>query len=260
MNTKNDVNTIAATDVINQANKLFEQREQFETVTLARTNDALYKLLADVYALYKEAAASDKCIKESVASMRDELKTRGIVTQINTPKITVFVRYIFNSDRKRSYNYTQTLLAAIAAKIEPENLAEFISDNSGVEEIKRGRKVEPEVTKLKEDIEKALPHVQAELESMSPIASVTMPGSSVDLNDDTKYAFIVARIGANGELELLKTVPKTTVALENIAFKALAVQAIEHEAENIVVVKGQARDLAVRDASDSIVKTEIVAA
>ena len=260
MNTQNDVNTIAATDVINQANKLFEQREQFETVTLARTNDALYKLLADVYSLYKEAAASDKCIKESVASMRDELKTRGIVTQINTPKITVFVRYIFNSDRKRSYNYTQTLLAAIAEDIEPEDLPDFIIAKSGVEEIKRARTVKPEAVRLKQDLENATDLVKSELDSMPAIASVTMPGSSVDLNDDTKYAFIVARIGANGEFELLKTVPKTTVALENIAFKALAVQAIEHEADNIVVVKGQARDLAVRDASDSIVKTEIVAA
>jgi hypothetical protein len=260
MNTKNDVNTIAATDVINQANKLFEQREYFETVTLARTNEALYQLLADVYALYKNTVKDVNCMKESVASMRKEMKERGIVTQANTRHLTVFVRYIFNCDRKRSYNYTQTLLAAIAAKIEPEGLPDFIIRNSGVEEIKRARTVKPEAVRLKQDIEKTLPTVKAELESMSPIASVTMPGSSFDLNDDTKYAFIVARIGVNGELELLKTVPKTTVALENIAFKALAVQAIEHEAENIVVVKGQLEDIAIKTASDSLVKAEPVAA
>ena len=130
MSNKTEVNTIAATDVIKQADKLFSEREHFETKILARTNEALYKLLADVYALYENATLSEKCMKESIASMRSELKKRGIVTQANTPRITVFVRYVFNSDRKRSYNYTQTLLAAIAEEIEPKNLPEFINSNN----------------------------------------------------------------------------------------------------------------------------------
>jgi hypothetical protein len=262
MSKKTEVNTIKATDIINQADKIFGERKDFEEVILARSNEALYKILADVYALYKDAAANEKCMKESISSMRSELKGRGIVTQSNTPRMTVFVRYIFNSDRKRSYNYTQTLLAADAQEVDPKNLADFITNNSGVEEIKRKRKVNVDVVKQKAAVKKSIPTVKSELESMPTVATVKLPDSSVDLSDGTQYVFIIARKADNGEMELLRTVPKTTVGLENLAFKALAEEAVKLEADKTVIAKGQAKDLTVKASSKSVTsnKPELEAA
>ena len=248
--------TIAATNVIKQADKLFSEREHFETVTLTRTNEELYGLLSQVYSLYKSAAQNENCLKESVDSMRQKLKERNIVTQANTPCITVFVRYIFNSDRKRSYNYTQTLLAAIDQDIAPADLSAFITDNDGVEEIKRTGNMSVDKLKAKDDLDKAFLTVQSELESMPTCASVDLPDSSVVLSDGTKYTFIIARKNTNGKMDLLCTVPKTTVALEKLAFKALAKRAVEQDAENIVTVKMQAKNVAIKAAAKSISKAE----
>jgi NAD-dependent SIR2 family protein deacetylase len=124
-------------------------------------------------------------MKESVASMRSELKKRGIVTQANTPRITVFVRYVFNSDRKRSYNYTQTLLAAIEEKIDPNDLPEFINSKSGVEEIKRTRKTNADSIKQKAAVKSLIPVVKSELESMPAITSVKLNNPPASSSSDT---------------------------------------------------------------------------
>ena len=108
--------------VIEEANKLSVQREKFETEELARSNKALYAILAKVYELFNKAV-KDGCIKETAKEMRSLLKERGVKVQSNTPALTCFVRFVFNSDRKRAYNYASTLMAAVDAEIKSENLA-----------------------------------------------------------------------------------------------------------------------------------------
>lgn len=104
--------------VIEEANKLSVQREKFETEELARSNKALYAILSKVYALFNKAV-KDGCIKETAKEMRSMLKERGVKVQSNTPALTCFVRFVFNSDRKRAYNYASTLMAAVDADIKP---------------------------------------------------------------------------------------------------------------------------------------------
>ena len=101
--------------VIDEASKLAVQRETFEKEELARSNKALYAILTKVHTLFNKAVA-EKCIKEVAKAMREQLKLRGVKVQSNTPALTVFVRFVFNSDRKRAYNYTRTLMAAIKTK------------------------------------------------------------------------------------------------------------------------------------------------
>jgi hypothetical protein len=222
--------------VIKEANSLSAIREKFETEELARTNKSLCAILSRVYELFNEAIA-EGCIKESVLRMREVLKNRGVKIQSNTPALTVFVRYIFNSDRKRAYNYTSTLMAAIQSNVKPTDLAAFIESKSGVEECKKEfRKSEESVLK-----EQALVMASAEvseyLSTMTAISTVTLASESVTLSDDVKYAFIIARVVGDGQYDLLRVVPRSTNGMFKSSVKELATQLIERKEQAILEAK-----------------------
>lgn len=213
--------TINALKVVEEADALVVQRENFEREELARSNKALYAILTRIYTLFNKAA-EEKCIKDTVKLMKEQLKKRNVKVQVNTPALTVFVRYVFNSDRKRAYNYTSTLMAAIDEEITPENLADFIEKSNGVEECKKTYKMKEETKQRIDSIATASTNVVEFLSTMQAAATVTMKNASVDFSDGAEFAFIVARNLGDGEFGLLRVVPKTTKAMQNAAVKELA--------------------------------------
>lgn len=227
--------------VIERADALFKDREHFEGAELARSNKALYKLLTQVYELFEAARTDIKCLKEAVKTMSAKLKERGVKIQSNTPALTVFVRYVFNSDRKRAYAYTQTLMAAIQQEVQPTKLATFIENQNGVEECRKQLVKKDETVQKEAAIKLASVDVCDALKSMRAAATVTLPKSSVSFSDGAEFAFIIARSLGNGEFELLRAVPQSTKAMHTSAVKAMAKDLIEQ-----------------RDAADKQAKEEAV--
>ena len=207
--------------VIDAATKLSVQREAFEAEEFARSNKALYAILSNVYALFIKAV-SDNCIKDVAKAMRVQLKERGIRVQSNTPALTCFVRFVFNSDRKRAYNYATTLMAAVKADIAPTDLADFIERSNGVEECKKQFKIKDEVKQRNQAISAASADIVDALQTMQPTATVTLPNTAVTLADGAQFAFIVARSIGNSEFELLRAVPTSTKVMQSCAVKELA--------------------------------------
>ena len=210
-----------AKSIIEAATKLAAQREAFEAEEFARSNKALYAILSNVYALFNKAVA-DNCIREVAKAMRAELKQRGIRVQSNTPALTCFVRFVFNSDRKRAYNYATTLMAAVNAGIEPTALSDFIELGNGVEECKKQFKMKDEVRQRNEAVRAASVDIVEALQTMQPAATVSLPNTAVTLADGAQFAFIVARSIGNGKFELLRAVPTSTKVMQSCAVKELA--------------------------------------
>ena len=211
----------AAKSVIDAATKLSIQREAFEAEEFARSNKALYAILSNVYALFTKAVA-ENCIKEVAKAMRAELKKRGIRVQSNTPALTCFVRFVFNSDRKRAYNYATTLMAAVNAGIAPTALSDFIELGNGVEECKKQYKMKDEVRQRNEAVRAASVDIVETLQTMQPAVTVSLPNTAVTLADGAQFAFIVARSIGNGNFELLRAVPTSTKVMQSCAVKELA--------------------------------------
>jgi hypothetical protein len=243
---------LTPTVVIERANALFKDRERFEATELARTNKALYKLLMQVYELYEAARADVKCLKAAVKSMGDKLKERGVKIQNNTPALTVFVRYVFNSDRKRAYAYTQTLMAAIQQEVKPADLASFVESQNGVEECRKQLVKKDETVAKETAIKLASADVSDALKSMPAVTTVTLPATSVAISDGAEFAFIVARQLGNGQFELLRAVPRSTKAMHSSAVKELA--------KDLIVQREAAEKQAQKDALDSSVKDAIASA
>lgn len=245
---KNDAaqQTLTPDTVIDRANALFKDRERFEGAELARSNKALYKLLTQVYELFEAARADVKCLKAAVKTMSEKLKERGVKIQSNTPALTVFVRYVFNSDRKRAYAYTQTLMAAIQKEIKPAGLASFIESQNGVEECRKQLIKKDEVIAKEDALKAASTDVCDTLKSMCAVATVTLPQASVAFSDGAEFAFIVARSLGNGEFELLRAVPRSTKAMHSSAVKELA--------KDLIVQRVAADEKAKKEAVEDSIK------
>ena len=235
--------------VLDRANVLFKERERFEGAELARSNKALYKLLMQVYELFETARADVKCLKAALKTMIEKLKERGVKIQSNTPALTVFVRYVFNSDRKRAYAYTQTLMAAIQQEVKPAGLASFIESQNGVEECRKQLIKKDETVKKETELKAASADVCDELKSMHAVTTVSLPAASVSFSDGAEFAFIVARSLGNGEFELLRAVPHSTKAMHSSAVKELAKDLIVQRAAADEKAKAEAADSSIKDAA-----------
>jgi len=236
--------------IIDKANALSLEREVFENEILARSNQALYLILTKIYTLFNDAV-NDKCIKEAATAMREQLKQRGVKVQSNTPALTCFVRFIFNSDRKRAYNYASTLMAAIDAEVKPENLAAFIEGGNGVEEIKKIHKMKDETKQRIDAVNSASNDVFDTLKRMKAVETVVMPNASVDFSDGVEFAFIVARSMGNGSFELLRAVPKSTKTMQTAAIKELAKDLLDVAANS----KKEAHAKKLAKATEKVVKS-----
>lgn len=115
-------------------NQLVEKHRKYNDDYIVRGNQALYELLSDVY---KAALALEKSDYkyEIHKKLRDVLKTQGIKVQSNTPDLTLLVKYVVGSDRKRATNYSRILKIALLEGLAPEELANYISRRGGIGQI-----------------------------------------------------------------------------------------------------------------------------
>lgn len=224
-----------------KARELQAKREKYERTILVRSNKALYGILGETYSLFKNAIKHD-CLKKLTMELSNALKERGIKVQGNTPAMTVFVRYVFNSDRQRAYNYTRTLIAALSENIAVENLADFIEGKNGVEECKKVYAVSEETQQKRLTLANAADNVLDTLRTMKGTQNVKMSNSSVNLSDGAEFAFVMARVCENGELELLRVVPKTTKGMQKAAVTELAKNlVVEQELAKVQQKKAKAK-------------------
>jgi hypothetical protein len=122
---------VAATGLV----ELEGKRKQWETTVYRTSNQQLYALLAECYA-YGGELAMDQA-KERSKVLADFCQSRGYVIKKESPLMTRIVKAVFgNVDRRRISTYSTVLRSAKAANVLPTNLAQWIEDNGGVQEIK----------------------------------------------------------------------------------------------------------------------------
>lgn len=125
---------IEVEDTVKHCDLLAEKHRKYNDDYIVRGNKALYDLLAD---LHKTALTLDKSdYKHEIhAKMRSILKDRDIKVQTNTPDLTLLVKYVVGSDRKRATNYSRILKIALTEGLKPEELADYISRRGGIGQI-----------------------------------------------------------------------------------------------------------------------------
>ena len=131
---KAEATNIAGSFLVNLENR----RIAWETGSYRKSNQDLYALLAEClqYSSPLMTAEANKARKDILEKF---YKERGYRLKADTPLATLVVRAVFgNADRRRISTYSLVVRKAKKDGVLPNQLAQWIEDNGGIQEIKMG--------------------------------------------------------------------------------------------------------------------------
>lgn len=119
---------------LKECDQLSEDATHFQNEYVLRGNQALYKLLSDIYSFVLKVQLSEYR-HHIIVAMISALKDRDIKVQENTSEMTVVVKYIVGRDRKRAANYARVLEIAIKENLASKDLVDYINRRGGIGQI-----------------------------------------------------------------------------------------------------------------------------
>ena len=243
---KNAVFTPSAADVaftnntVQSLDGLLARRQQWEATDYKKTNEGLYALLADCLELFnKQFMSADATGQKALRiDLTSKLKAGGVRVQKTSPTLTMFVRYVFGSDRKRAQGYAYVLRAAISNGIAAKDLADYIVAEGGIEEVKRKMVLSEESLAKRVAIESAKDAVKAavELAVATPLASVPLAGVSGN------YAVLLAQPSPDGMVNIVGVLSDVKDTLVDALFAQMAKRKVDDDAAT-ASVGNEASDL-----------------
>lgn len=195
------------------------ENENFETNELSRSNKTLYSLLGQVYEVFNSV---DKKDLETPKHLKSILKQRGVKVQKNTPFLTVLIRYVFNSDRSKSYNYNRVISSAIQKGISPKDLPSHIEEMGGVEECKKDFIPSQTTIEKKQFISDLIESIQINFVEMESFHTVKTD-KDVKKVDGCQFVFTVGRLCEDGQtIELVEVLSEMNKVMEKTALKLMS--------------------------------------
>jgi hypothetical protein len=213
-------NVAYANVLISQLDGLVSKRKQWETTDYKKANEGLYSLLASCLEVFKskfvDADDSDKKTLRSDLTAR--LTAEGVRVQRNTTTLTMFVRFVFGSDRKRAHGYTYVLKAAISYDVTAANLPSWIVEQGGIEEVRKRMIVSEAAQQRQADLSVAQAQVKASIEQavVTPLAKLPMSGISGE------YALLLAKPSPDGMLSIVGAISDINAAFYNACLIKMA--------------------------------------
>jgi hypothetical protein len=216
------VKTVVLNDsYINHLDQLSVIRDEFENKTLRGSNKELYKILSDVYSLFIEINSNKS--KYDILKLKIALKDRGFKIQNNTPVLTLLIRYVFNSDRTRSYNYNRVISSAHQREISPGKLSDFIEEEGGIEECKKRFVQSSDILEKKEKKNTEINNVLEYLDSFESLSTINLGNTKLKIENDCKLIITVGRLSSDQKsVELIKILDPINKPLENKVLKLIS--------------------------------------
>lgn len=149
--------TQAASVAVNAANalsKMEAERITWEQGAYRTSNQALYAVLAQCLAFCGDLTVAEA--KQRGAALESFFKQRGYKYNSDSPLASRVVKAVFgNIDRRRISTYSLVLRQAQKVKVTNSDLAQWIEDNGGIQEIRLSRSDTFVSPKQKAEIAKA---------------------------------------------------------------------------------------------------------
>ena len=231
------VNIAFANSIVQSLDALSLARENWEQTAFKKANEGLYDLLAQCLDVFKSKFIEAK--KEDQKTLRSELISRlnekKIKTQMNSPTLSLFVRFVFCSDRKRAHGYSYVLNAAISYDINAGQLPQWIVDQGGIEEIKRKMVQSTEAKARQEKRKKAKETAEQMIveAQVNPLATVTIDGFMPQQRN-----IMLAVADVNGNFNVTYVLTEVSDSLYNALLKQAAKKIVEtDDAENALITE-----------------------
>lgn len=223
-------NLNTANTIVQQLDVLSVRRKEWEATDYKKANDGLYALLADCLGIFNErfVKGSEDDKKALRRSLMERLQADGIRVVKTSTTMTMLARYVFNSDRKRAQGYGYVLTAAVSHEVKAEEFTAWVTNQGGLEEIKRKMVKSEKSRAMQEAVDAATKAVKEDLElnALQPLAHVSLNGLT------GKYAVLLVKPGADGGADVIGSLSEANEALVNALIQRMAkAQAVAAQAE-----------------------------
>ena len=235
--------------------QLVLEREVWQENAFRTSNEQLYGLLQRCYGLYKamcEDSAEAKALREG---LRTYIGLKGHVFSPSTHTLTRIVKCVFGSDRRRVSAYSIVLRSALAQGVGVMDVARFIRDAGGVEEVRLAKA--PNAMSAKQ---KAL--VTSSVLAMGVFSSAALSGSFNDVAKAGTQTVLIGVWQADGSVVVQAVVESATalnaaLASHHSEVRDAAKQQIAQAQESS---RADSKDAAIQAATATAVITEAVPA
>ena len=131
---------LGSTNNLSFIEQLIIEQEVWSDTAFKTSNEMLYGLLAKCQAKYEEMCADDEQGKKLRGELNDYIKLHNIAVNKNSHTVIKIVKCVFgDTDKRRISTYGIVLRTALANGLKANQVAAFIKDNGGVQEIKLAR-------------------------------------------------------------------------------------------------------------------------
>jgi hypothetical protein len=116
--------------------KLVNERELWQENSYRTSNEQLYVILQKCYGMYKAMEGSSAESDALRGGLRDYISVKGYTFTKSTHSLSKIIKCVFGFDRRRVSTYSIVLRSALAKGVVVVDVAEFIRNQGGVEEIR----------------------------------------------------------------------------------------------------------------------------
>jgi len=204
--------------------QLVVEREAWEQNAYRTSNEQLYGLLQRCYGLYKAMEGASPEASALRAGLRDYINLKGLSGSFtkSSHTITKIVKCVFGSERRRINAYSTVLRTALAKGVGVLDIAAFIRQEGGVEEIRLAKSPNAMSPKQKAAVATSTVVVNS-------LAIASSPALSGMLNDAGKIGTQTVLIGtwqADGSVVVRAVVESETVLTAALASHYSAIKQV----------------------------------
>jgi len=187
--------------------QLVNEREAWEANAFRTSNEQLYMILQRCFAMYMAMSAETTEAKDLREGLNSYIDLKALIFNKSTHTLTKIVKCVFGAERRRVSAYSIVLRSALAKNISALDIAAYIRDNNGVEEIRLAKS--PNAMTLKQ---KAVAASSAVSESNYGVFSSTQLSSKLDAGKIGTNTVLIGTWQADGSI-LIRTVVESDGAL-----------------------------------------------
>ena len=243
--TPSAINEAFASTMTMSLDALSIARDSWEKNEYKSATDSLYDLLSQTYSVYEQLFidATDDDRKTLRNSLATKLKADGVKVQLNTTTLSLLIRYVFKSDRKRVMRYRYAIEAAKSHGITSQGLTAWLHAQGGIDAVAKLISVSDETAAKRQKIADATLNVNSLIETRktAPLANVSIP----NITAKTRTVFI-AEPSLNGTFNIVCVVEDIADGLYSGLVKTAAAQhsaksdeslAMQREADKFIKVE-----------------------
>lgn len=218
--TLSTTNVVSANTIVQQLDVLSARRKEWETTDYKKANEGLYALLAECLDVFNKrfVQAEEQVQKAFRVQLRERLTADGIRVVKTSTTLTMLARFVFNSDRKRAQGYSYVLAAAVSYGVEASSFPAWVTEQGGLEEIKRNMVKSEKARANQEAVKAAAIAVKDDLElnALQPLAHVHLGGLT------GKYAVLLVKPTVDGGADVVGLLNEVNETMINTLIQKMA--------------------------------------